>query len=173
MRSLIRVGAVAAALALPVALAALPVAAGNFAQVTMVQGSEDPPVAGEEREIRFVLLQHGVTPVDHGQVQLTATLPGSDEPITVLATSVGDGEWTARVTLPVEGEWQLQVTHSEFETSAPTALSVAPAGFSAPPAALPVTGIALAGVALALLTVVIGRRRRPMRPDGAAVTPMG
>ena len=46
--------------------------AGGWAEVAITDGSEGPPIAGEEREIQFSLLQHGVTAVDFGEAQLTA-----------------------------------------------------------------------------------------------------
>ena len=129
---IIRRLALAAATLVALSTAAAGIAlAGNFAAVTFVDGSADPPVAGEAREIRFSLLQHGVTPINYGDVQLTATLPGTDESITVPATSVGDGEWVATLTFPAEGAWEVEVTHSLYETSPATPLAVASADTAA------------------------------------------
>ncbi len=168
MRPLTRLAAMLAALATILALGAMPAAAGNFAEVTMSPIDGGPPVAGEERELRFILMQHGVTPVDHGQVQLTATLDGSDEVVTVPAASLGNGEWAANLALPIEGEWQLRVTHSVFETSPPTTIVIGPAGFVAPAAMPAIIGIALVAVAAIALVLVIDRRRRPERRAPAA-----
>ncbi len=82
------------------ALTAATVAAGNYAETSIIDGADTPPTAGEERELRLLLLQHGVTPVDHGSVELTAWLPGTDERLSVVATSVGNGEWVAERHLP-------------------------------------------------------------------------
>jgi hypothetical protein len=122
--------AAAALLALTTAAAGIALA-GNFAEVAFVDGSDAPPVAGQAREIRFSLLQHGVTPVTFGDVELTATLPGSGETISAPATSLGGGEWVATVTFPVEGDWQVRVAHSVFDTSPPSALAVGPAAAAA------------------------------------------
>ena len=135
------------AASLLVALTAGAAAAGNYADVGFIDGMSEPPTAGEEREIRFSLLQHGVTPVDHGQVVLTATLPGA-ESLTFEATPLGDGEWIATILVPTAGDWQLRVTHSEFETPAAVAMPVAEAAFSWPGSMLPVATIALAAVLL-------------------------
>ncbi len=78
MRSPTRLVLMAATVASLVALSASAAAAGNYAEVGYTDGMDTPPTAGEEREIRFTLLQHGVTPVDHGQVQVTATGVGAD-----------------------------------------------------------------------------------------------
>lgn len=143
--------------------------AGNFAAVTFVDGSADPPVAGEAREIRFSLLQHGVTPVNDGNVQLTATLPGTDESITVPATSVGDGEWIATVTFPSEGAWEVQVTHSLYETSpavplAVTSADAAAAATSAEPWTFAMLAALVAVSLAAIAAAAIVRSRRERRP---------
>jgi YtkA-like protein len=121
--------------------------AGNFAQVSYVDGTEEPPTAGEERDITFVLLQHGVTPIDEGNVQLTLTNAGSGEELTVTAVSLGEGTWRARVTFPSAGEWQLGVRHEWFETSTPVTIAVADAptlGWLQPTLAIGAFGAAVA-----------------------------
>ena len=139
------------------ALTAGAVAAGNYADVGFIDGMSEPPTAGEEREIRFSLLQHGVTPVDHGQVMLTATLPGAD-PLTFEATALGDGEWVATILVPTAGDWQLRVTHSEFETPVAVPMPVAEAAFSWPGSILPIAAIALVGVLLLAGAGFVARR---------------
>ena len=130
-----------------VTLTAGAAAAGNYADVGFIDGMSEPPIAGEEREIRFSLLQHGVTPVDHGQVVLTATLPGAD-PLIFEAAPLGDGEWLATILVPTAGDWQLRVTHSEFETPAAVQMPVAEAAFSWHGSMLPIAAIALVAVLL-------------------------
>jgi hypothetical protein len=137
--------------------------AGNFAEVTYIDGGGDPPVAGEEREIRFSLLQHGVTPIDDGQVGLTLINADSGERLTVAATSLGDGLWTATVTFPTGGNWQVGVTHEWFETSVPIAIEVIPAEAAAL-AWLPAVLAVGTFVAVALVVTVgmlLARRREP------------
>jgi hypothetical protein len=168
MRTLTRIGAVLTALVVLGLLSAVPALAGNFAEVVMAPGAADPPVAGEEREIRFTLLQHGVAPVDHGPVQLIATLASSGERIEVDATSLGHGEWVATVILPRDGEWQIEVRHAVFETSPPTTLAVTSLGSAGGSISLPALTAAVAAVALLGLAMLV-RRRRDDRPETATV----
>lgn len=170
MRTIRRLALGAATLAALSTAAAGIALAGNFAAVSFVDGSADPPTAGEAREIRFSLLQHGVTPINDGDVELIATLPGSDDAIRVPATSLGDGEWMATVTFPAEGDWQVRVTHSVYETSAASTLAVASAsGATGAASVQPGTFALLAAlVALGLATtaaVAIVRSRRAERPS--------
>lgn len=138
-----------------VAMTAATVAAGNYAETSIIDGAATPPTAGEERELRLMLLQHGITPVDHGSVDLTAWLPGTDERISVTATSLGGGEWVATVTFPAAGDWQLRVLHSEFATPPASAFVVD----SSPAAAwLPTAGSIAAMLLLAVALIVIARR---------------
>ena len=87
MRYLTRLGAAAVALGALTALMTGTALAGGWAEVVITDGSEGPPIAGEEREIQFTLLQHGVTAVDFGEVQLTAVNSETGESITVPATN--------------------------------------------------------------------------------------
>jgi YtkA-like protein len=172
MRTIGRLALGAATLA-ALSMAAAGIAlAGNFGAVTFVDGTADPPTAGEAREIRFSLLQHGVTPINDGTVALTATLPGTDELISVPATNVANGEWAATVTFPVEGDWQVRVTHSVFETSPASTLAVASAGAAAATVAQPWTFVLIAVVALLLVAVsamAIVRSRREAAPTGSVI----
>jgi hypothetical protein len=150
--------------------------AGGWAEVSMSDATT-PPVAGETQEIRFVLMQHGVTPVAFGQASVTAVLPGTDETVTVPAQALGDGEWSATITFPRAGAWELTVSHSELATTDVLGLSVA-AGSSAGAAAA-ATGsgagsqipafLAVAGIALiTILALAITRGRRPATPPARA-----
>jgi len=173
MRTIGRLALGAATLA-ALSMAAAGIAlAGNFGAVTFVDGTADPPTAGEAREIRFSLLQHGVTPINDGTVALTATLPGTDESIRVPATNVGNGEWAATVTFPVEGDWQVRVTHSVFETSPASTLAVASAGAAAATVAQPWTFVLVAALVALLLVAVsavaIVRSRREAAPTGSVI----
>lgn len=145
------------------------VAAGNFAEVTMVDAGGGPPAAGESRDLEFVLLQHGVAPVNAGDVNLIAVLPGTDETFSVPLRSLGQGRWAATVTFPAAGDWQIRVTHSVFATSAPTTVAVGPATSAAAGAGAtagsPITFLLMAGVAaLAILALVIAGVRQAARP---------
>jgi hypothetical protein len=159
-----RLTLVLVALASLLALSAVPVAAGGSATADVTAGLDEPPIAGEDREVRVLLLQHGVTPVDFGRVAMTATLPSSGETVTTEATSVGDGSWAATIVFPSAGQWQLRVTHNDLETPAAMAVAVADAGPSLPPLAAPIA--AIAGLLLvALLVMVVVRRSRPTAPS--------
>jgi hypothetical protein len=149
--------ALAIATATILSLAAGAVAAGSYADVGFTDGMVAPPTAGEEREIAFTLLQHGVTPVDFGEVRLTATAAGTD-PVTVQATALGDGRWIAIVTFPAAGDWQLRVTHSELETPPAVTVSVAEAAFTWPASFLPMAAIGVAAILLLVGAAAMARR---------------
>jgi hypothetical protein len=169
MRHLVRAVGVLATLGALLTVMAGTALAGNFAEVTYVDGTEEPPIAGEERDITFVLLQHGVTPIDHGNVQLTLTNPGSGEELTVTAAALGEGTWRASVTFPSAGEWQLGVRHQWFETSTPVAISVADAptlGWLQP-----TLGIGAFGAAVVLLAGMLFVRRPSMTVAAPADEP--
>jgi hypothetical protein len=124
--------------------------AGGWAQVVTIDGGGDPPTAGEPLEYRFRLLQHGVTPVDWGSVQLTATPAGGGETVIAEARPVGDGEWVAQLTLPMDGQWRLAVSHVDLETSAVAPLAVARQAAAAAAAG----GTGVAGLLPLLLALV-------------------
>lgn len=126
MRHLTRVGAGLATLAALLALITGTALAGGWAEVVMTDASEDPPLAGETGEIQFWLFQHGVTPVDFGDVELTAIHRDTGQGFTVPATNHGKGRWSASVTFPVAGSWRIGAFHNDLATSAPTTLTVGP-----------------------------------------------
>jgi hypothetical protein len=160
MRQLRRLSTAAAAIAALTALMTGVALAGGWAEVVMVDDSQGPPIAGEETEIRFSLLQHGVSAVDFGEVQLTATNSETGEVISVPATNHGGGSWSAIVTFPVEGDWQIGVAHNDLETSPPTTVSVGPIdGLAWLPGLLSVGLFALAAIVVLGSMLLIGRRR--------------
>jgi hypothetical protein len=170
MRRLIRTTLALAMLVALGAFTAATVAAGNYADTSIIDGADTPPTAGEERELRLLLLQHGVTPVDHGSVELTAWLPGTDERLRVVATSVGNGEWVAVVTFPTAGDWQMRVIHSVFETPPASAIAVAPSPTSAwLPAAGSIAGMLLVAVAVIVVARRMGGGRVGSEPIGEAL----
>ena len=162
MRQLMRAGAALAALGTLLVLVTGTALAGNFGEVTLIDGADGPPTAGDEREIRFTLLQHGVAPIDDGRVDLTLTHPGTGQVITVEAEPLGNGVWAAPVTFPVAGDWQIGVTHQWFETSPPVTLAVGPTdGIAWLPAALAIG--ALAAAAVVITGGMLRFRGRPAR----------
>ena len=165
MRHLTRAGAAVAGLAALLTLVTGTALAGGWAEVTILGDSGDPPIAGEEREIRFSLLQHGVTAVDHGQVDLTATHPDTGEQIVVGATSLGGGRWASRVTFPRDGSWEIGITHDSLDTSASLQLVVEePAGLAWLPAVLALGAFGAVAAAVAVgIFVARGRSAVPAR----------
>lgn len=151
------------------ALAAGPVAAGGFATTEVTSGLDEPPVAGEDREVRVLLLQHGVTPVDYGQVLVTAVPAGAGDAVTAEAMALGDGAWAATLVFPTAGEWQVRVTHNDLETPGPVAITVADAGQAVPLIAASIGG--LAALAMALIAVVLLVRRPKPEATGTAGEP--
>jgi len=166
MRRLIRMTLALAMLGVLNALTAATVAAGNYAETSIVDGADTPPTAGEQRELRLLLLQHGVTPVDHGTVELTAWLPGTDERISVMATSIGDGEWVANVTFPTAGDWQMRILHSVFDTPDASAFAVAPSSMAT---WLPAAGSIALVLLVAVGLIVVARRVRGARVSNEPV----
>jgi hypothetical protein len=171
MRHLSRVGAGLVALVALLTLVSGTALAGNYGEVTIIDGAAGPPTAGEEREIRFSLLQHGVAPIEDGRVDVTLTHPGTGDDLTVQAVHLGDGIWVARVTFPAAGEWRIGVTHQWFETSPPTTLAVSPVeGLSWLPTALAIGAFAAAALVVTGGMLLIRDRsvppRRPIRAEG-------
>jgi hypothetical protein len=159
-----------AALAVLLTLAATPVAAGGAATAEVTSGLDEPPVAGEDREVRVLLLQHGVTPVDFGTVTLTGVLAETGESISAEATPMGAGTWAATIAFPASGDWQLRVMHDELATPAASTLTVVAPGLSLPSVLVPIGGVALVGF-LTALAIIARRRSRPSAPRGAPVEP--
>ena len=170
MRPMLRAIATLAATAALLAALASTALAGNYAEVLYSDPGDEGATAGSEREIRFTLLQHGVTAVEDGPVLVTATLPGSD-PIQVEATSHGGGIWSAVITFPTAGAWQLRVTHAVFETPPATELAVGAAP-SVAPGTIPVVAVLLLAGAILVVVVAVSRGRsslgrtapEPIRP---------
>ena len=161
MRHLTRVGAGLATLAALLALITGTALAGGWAEVVMTDASADPPVAGETGEIEFSLLQHGVTPVDFGNAQLTGIQPDTGQEISVPATNHGKGRWSAQVTFPSGGNWLIGIEHDDLATSRPITVAV---GGNGGLAAVP-TSLALGMFAAVAVAVVIGMllfRNRPV-----------
>ena len=106
------------------ALVTTGVVAGGWADVVMIDEDGAPPVAGEQHDVAFRLMQHGVTPVDFGRVELVATLADGGQQVRAQAVSIGNGEWVATITLPRDGVWEITVTHTDLLTSEPPPLLV-------------------------------------------------
>jgi hypothetical protein len=140
------------------------VLAGGFATVS-VDLPPDGPSGGEPIEIDFTVLQHGITPVDHGPMQITLVNRDTGERTTFTATPAGsDGRWTATVTPPAPGEYDLVFTHDlEMRMIGRPVLTVGDAtdGLAPLPGWI---GLAAGGAALAVLLGFALRRRLSQAP---------
>jgi hypothetical protein len=171
--------------ALPLAL----VAASLMAAVALAGGfaianldSTPQPRAGEGTTLGFTLLQHGVTPVTTGDVDVLASNSATGETIAAKARAEGKpGHYVATLTFPSAGTWSWEITsdwlmvNSKFPplTVLPAVSAPAPAAAEPAPASsgLPAQAIA-AAAALAALAVGAGYlflRRRPSIVRGDAV----
>jgi hypothetical protein len=167
MRLLSRLFAGLAALVLLLTLVAGTTLAGGYAEVVLPDGAEAPPAPGEHRDLTFTLLQHGVTPVDWGNVTLSAINADTGERISVPAESIGNGEWTAGMTFPSAGDWSMRVLHEDLETSMATTLSVAaPDTMAWLPAGVAIGLFGL--VTLGVTAVILALRARSEAPAGSA-----
>ncbi|HEX2194758.1 MAG TPA: hypothetical protein VHK63_07385 [Candidatus Limnocylindria bacterium] len=143
-------------------LIALPVAAGGWATVSVEDGG---PTEGGGTTVGITLLQHGVTPVDFGEVAILAVNEQTGERITATGHPVNDddGRPTAWFELPA-GAWTITARHTELDLGGGEDMSVtfaAPraAGQPVPPtetAATPGMSPALLLAACALLFVAVG-----------------
>lgn len=154
-----------------------PALAGGWA--TTVLDEEMPALtAGDEHEIGFTILQHGVTPaaVDGAAIELVSTTTRAAHRFD--AEPTGDvGHYTATVIVPEAGVWHVEVDQGvlagglEFAPFALDKVTVTAAG-----TAMPFIPGAIAGaIAIALATalvVALMRRRRDVaaRPAAAQVT---
>lgn len=140
------------------------VLAGGFATVS-VDLPPDDPSAGEPIQIDFTVLQHGITPTDYGPMQITLVNRDSGERTTFSATSEGSGgRWSATVTPPTSGEYDLVFTHDlELRMIGRPVLSVVdtPTGIGPLPGWI---GLAAAAGALIVLLGFAARRRLGQAP---------
>jgi hypothetical protein len=100
----------AIALALFLALMfTVPAFAGGWAIVNLDEWPTNV-TAGEEFEIGFTVLQHGVTPVTGITPMISGTLTGSKETIRVTASEEGEpGHYVASLKFPKAGEWSWRI----------------------------------------------------------------
>lgn len=144
------------------------VAAGGWAVATL-DAKVATPTAGQSFDVRFKLMQHGVTPVSSGTVVVRATAPDGRELSFAARRTAAPGHWTAAVSLPSSGAWQwriempngLQVTSAEFGSWA-----VGGSAGAAPGTPLLPVSLAIAVVLLALLLW----RGRPVRHAPRAIS---
>lgn len=102
-------------------LVALPASAGGWASASVHKGA---PTDDGGSSVGITLLQHGVTPVDWGEVGITAVNASTGERLTFSGTpKLSDGRWTTWIELPA-GSWNLAVTHSGLQVGSEEGLSL-------------------------------------------------
>jgi hypothetical protein len=94
---------------------ASPVAAGGWATATMDEGPA--PAAGIETPVRFLVLQHGVTPAPWVTATFVATNLATGDQIQVPMRADGaDGHFVTSVAFPDAGDWTWYVMLAELGT---------------------------------------------------------
>jgi hypothetical protein len=136
----------------------VPAFAGGWATLTLDEYPTDV-VAGEEFQIGFTILQHGVTPVRGITPIISGTLTGAKESISVMAVEEGEpGHYVASLNFPKAGEWSWKI--DSFGTQVMPSLSVAEPSVakteteSSPVTNLPVSSMLVSGLGIA--SVLIG-----------------
>ena len=132
-------------------------AAGGFATVqlsSLPTGTD----AGGTWTPTLTILQHGVTPLDDLQPAVRIT----DEAGTIqtfAATPAGEpGTYVAHVRFPSAGTWRYEIWDGFSQTHTYSPVTIGDGGDAAFPT-IPVAGVALGAIALAVLVAL--RRRRP------------
>jgi cytochrome c553 len=116
--------------------------AGGWATIT-VKHMPEYLVVGKPAELRLLVRQHGVSPLDGLTVAVRATAPGGIEARSVAKSVAGaEGEYAALLTVPSAGDWTIRI-----DTDWP-----------ATPPLLPVTAIPHGGAPPALSRVDRGKR---------------
>jgi hypothetical protein len=109
--------------------------AGGWATVT-VKRMPEYLVAGKPAELRLLVRQHGVSPLDGLTVAVRATAPGGIEARAIAKSVAGaTGEYTALLTVPTAGDWTIRIDTDWPATPALLPVKAIPDG-SSPPVAL-------------------------------------
>jgi len=116
-------------------LAAVTAYAGGWATVT-VKTMPEYLIAGKPAELRLLVRQHGVSPIDGLTVAVRATAPGGIE-ANAFAKSVAGakGEYRALLTVPSAGEWTIRI-ETDWPATPPLLPVTATRDGSSAPAAL-------------------------------------
>ena len=153
-----KITAIALALFLALMFTA-PAFAGGWAIVNLDEWPTNV-TAGEEFEIGFTVLQHGVTPVTGITPIIRGTLTGGKETMSVMAEAEGEpGHYVASLNFPKSGEWSWKIESFGEQVMPP--LTVAEASSvvqttteSNPVSNLPVPSLLASGIGL--VSIVIG-----------------
>lgn len=109
--------------------------AGGWATVT-VKHMPEYLVVGQPAELRLLVRQHGVSPLDELTVAVRATAPGGIEARAIAKSVAGvRGEYTALLTVPAAGDWTIRIDTDWPATPALLPVKAIP-DRSSPPAAL-------------------------------------
>lgn len=137
----------------------VPAFAGGWAIVNLDEWPANV-VAGEEFEIGFTVLQHGVTPVTGITPIISGTLTGAKESVSVMAKEEGEpGHYVASLNFPEAGEWSWRIESFGEQVMPPLTVADTPANVQAanetkPVSNLPVSSILASGIGL--VSVLIG-----------------
>ena len=109
--------------------------AGGWATVT-VQRMPEYLIAGKPAELRLLVRQHGVSPLDGLTVAVRATAPGGLEARAIARAVAGaKGEYAALLTVPSAGDWTIRID-TDWPATPPLLPVTAIGDGSSPPAAL-------------------------------------
>jgi hypothetical protein len=109
--------------------------AGGWATVT-VKKMPEYFVVGKPAELRLLVRQHGVSPLDGLTVAVRATAPGGIEARAIARAVAGvTGEYVALLTMPSAGDWTIRIDTDWPATPSLLPVTAIPDGGS-PPAAL-------------------------------------
>lgn len=154
---------------LPAALAASIVLVGNVLAGgwanAILDAPPNQPTAGQPVQVGFMLLQHGVTPVTSGTVEVIATDADGARVAFAAHPQGAAGHWVATVTFPHEGNWTWKVDMPNgLMVGAQNFSAVSVTGSANGPAAAdlaPIAGAGIAAMALLLTLLAWWIRRRP------------
>lgn len=137
----------------------VPAFAGGWAIVNLDEWPANV-VAGEEFEIGFTVLQHGVTPVTGITPIISGTLSGGKESMSVMAKEEGEaGHYVANLNFPKAGEWSWKIESFGEQVMPPLSVAEASAvvqtsAETKPVSNLPVSSLLASGVGL--VSILIG-----------------
>jgi hypothetical protein len=154
--------------------AAVPALAGGWA-VIKLDTLPGEVVAGEAVTVGFMVLQHGISPLEGQMPEIRFTHPESGESLVVYAQEEGEvGHYSATFTLPAGGDWRWSIQAFNMdqpmpdfhavepanptamqESSAVTIVNQAPSSQFSPPMI-----IGIVGTMIAILGLVYALRRR-------------
>jgi hypothetical protein len=158
---------------IPTTMLVLSLAPAAFAGAVPVVTFAEVPAdveAGTPYTLDYSILAHGKEPMPFSETSLRFHSPDG-ETLSFPATSTGNGQWTAEVTLPEAGEWRWEVVAGTVVVQMLGTLPVNPAPVSASTAlttslrfALPIATL----LALVLLVNQVLPRARIKRPPSPA-----